>query len=119
MQTFTDFIRSRRITDSPRGAFIEDTKSLIRCGKQRLRNGEAECFCGPEVEYQLELGRLHHRQIGRFLAMENLPWVDAKLAVRVGDARALREFVDAGGLMSYGTHSRQLILEHRPEPQQK
>jgi hypothetical protein len=27
--TFTEFIQSRRITDSPRGDFIEDTKALI------------------------------------------------------------------------------------------
>jgi hypothetical protein len=29
MQTFTEFIQSRRITDTPRGDFIEDTKGLI------------------------------------------------------------------------------------------
>jgi hypothetical protein len=33
MQTFTDFIRSRRVTDTPRGDFIEDTKGLIRLNR--------------------------------------------------------------------------------------
>jgi hypothetical protein len=27
--TFTEFIQSRRVTDTPRGDFIEDTKGLI------------------------------------------------------------------------------------------
>ena len=32
----------------------------IGSGEQRLRNGEAECLRGLEVDYQLELGRLLH-----------------------------------------------------------
>jgi hypothetical protein len=31
--TFNEFVVSRRVTDSPRGDFVEDTKMLIRMGK--------------------------------------------------------------------------------------
>jgi hypothetical protein len=31
--TFSEYIRSRRVTDTPRGDFIADTKSLIETGK--------------------------------------------------------------------------------------
>jgi hypothetical protein len=33
--------------------------------------GQAECVGGLEVDDQLELGRLHDRQVGRLLAPEN------------------------------------------------
>jgi hypothetical protein len=33
MTTFTEFVSSRRITDTPRGDFIEDTRSLISIGQ--------------------------------------------------------------------------------------
>jgi hypothetical protein len=31
--TFTDYIKSARVTQTPRGDFIADTKTLINCGK--------------------------------------------------------------------------------------
>ena len=42
---------------------------------------EAERLGGLEVDHQLELGRLHHRQIGWLLALENAPGVEANLAI--------------------------------------
>ena len=36
-----------------------------------VRDGEAERLGGLEVDDQLELGRLLHRQVGRLLALEN------------------------------------------------
>jgi hypothetical protein len=33
MKAFSDFIQSRNITNSPRGDFLADTKTLINCGK--------------------------------------------------------------------------------------
>jgi hypothetical protein len=38
---------------------------LIRAGEQRRRHGEAEHPGGLGVDDQLELGRLHHRQVRR------------------------------------------------------
>src|SRR5262249_172301 len=45
--------------------------------------GGIERLRGLEVDHQLELGRPHHRQIGRLLAFENPPRVDARLAKRI------------------------------------
>ena len=36
---------------------------LVGAGKQRWRNGEAECFRGLEIDSQIEIGALLHRQI--------------------------------------------------------
>ena len=47
---------------------------------------EAERLGGLEVDDQLELGRLLHRQVGRLLALEDTAGVDADLAIEVSDA---------------------------------
>ena len=39
------------------------------------------------MDHQLEFGRQHHRQVGRFLALENPSGIDAGLAVCIGDTR--------------------------------
>jgi hypothetical protein len=46
------------------------------------RHGEVERLRGLEVDHELELGRLHDWQIGRFLTLENSPNVNASLAIR-------------------------------------
>ena len=45
---------------------------------------EAERLGGLEVDDQLELGRLHHRQVGGLFALENPADVDAGLAISSG-----------------------------------
>jgi hypothetical protein len=42
---------------------------LIGSRQQRFRDGEAERLGGFEVDDELELGRLHNRQVGGFLAL--------------------------------------------------
>src|SRR5262249_52886118 len=39
---------------------------------------------GAEIDHKLELGRLHHRQVGGFCAFENASGIDASLTIRIG-----------------------------------
>ena len=45
--------------------------------------GEAKRLRGLEVDDQLELGRLNHRKVGRFLTFEDTARIDANLAIGV------------------------------------
>ena len=54
--------------------------------EQFVRHGEAEHPGGRGVDDQLELGRLHDRQIGGLLALENAAGIDAELAKAAGTA---------------------------------
>ena len=48
-----------------------------------MRNSKTKRLGGLEVDDQLEFGRLYHRQIGRFDALENFSDVDSGLAIPV------------------------------------
>src|SRR5262249_28685870 len=54
---------------------------LVGGGQQRFRDGEAERLGGLEVDGQLDFYGLLDRHISRFLAFENVPGIDANLAV--------------------------------------
>jgi hypothetical protein len=45
MKTFSDFMRSRNITRSPRGDFIADTKTLINAGKLPTITCWGDLYC--------------------------------------------------------------------------
>src|SRR6266481_1004650 len=54
---------------------------LVGTAEQREWDGETERLCGLEVYNQLDLRRLHDRQVGRLLALENFPGVGADQTV--------------------------------------
>src|SRR5262249_25291782 len=55
---------------------------LVGEREQLGRKLDAERFGGLEIDDELELSRLHHRQVGRLLALEDATGVHAKLAIR-------------------------------------
>jgi len=51
--------------------------------EQTIWHREPQSLGGLEAEHQVELGRLHHRQVGRVLALENPADINAGPAIRV------------------------------------
>ena len=51
---------------------------LVGAGEQRGRNLDAERACSRQIDDELELGRLHDRQIGGFGALQEALRVDPK-----------------------------------------
>src|SRR6516225_6493662 len=49
---------------------------LVGRGQQRFRDDEAEGFGSIDVDHEVELGRLLHREVGRFSTLENLRGID-------------------------------------------
>ena len=72
--------------------FLRESLSLdhlVGAGEQRGRHGEAERPRGRKIDDQLELGRLHNRQVGRVGTLENAADVDAELPIPLGRARSV------------------------------
>src|SRR6516164_747891 len=59
---------------------------LVRERQKIIGNLYTKCLCSLEVNYELELSHLHHRQVGRLLALENAANVKAHQSVHLGDA---------------------------------
>src|SRR5215471_16954888 len=62
---------------------------LVDGHEQFVRHGEAEHPGGRGVDDELELARLHDRQIRRLRALEDAPGVHADVAIRIHQARSV------------------------------
>src|SRR5262245_47539988 len=72
---------------------------LVGAAKQRRRHGEAERLGGLEIDGQLYLSDLLDRQVGRLLALENPPGVDADLTERISKTASIaHQAADCGEL---------------------
>src|SRR5215467_14299715 len=71
-------LKMRRIT---RAASFDD---LVGDCEQLVGDGEPECLGGLEIDHELELGRLYHRQVSNLCPLQNPAGVDTDLTVGVG-----------------------------------
>src|SRR5262249_26105005 len=63
---------------------------LIGCSEQRRRDGQSKCFCGLEVDHELEFRWLLDRQIRRLGAFQYLVDKDRRFAKYVLQIRSVR-----------------------------
>jgi hypothetical protein len=64
---------------------------LVGAGEQRRQHAKAERLCGLEVDYQLELGWQHDRQVCRLGPGENAARVGSSLTIGREDARTVAD----------------------------
>src|ERR1035441_9635471 len=62
---------------------------LVGTGEQRGRHGEAKGLRRLEVDHKLELGRLHHRQLGWLGTLQDAAGIDACLSISVGNTASV------------------------------
>src|SRR6516164_5361667 len=86
---------------------------LVGDGEQPGRKAEAEYLGGVEVDHELELGRLHDRQIGGLLALENPASVDTGLAICVGKARSVAHQAANFRILAPGIDRRHLMVRRQ------
>jgi hypothetical protein len=73
---------------------------LVGRGEQRFRDGEAEGFGGLEVVNHLKFCDLLHGEIGRLVAFENAPGIEANLVVGIADAAAIANQATGQGVLT-------------------
>src|SRR5438105_1806077 len=69
---------------------------LVGKREQRRRDRQAERPGGLQVDDHLELGRLHHWQVGRLLTSENPSEIDTGLAIAIREMRPVTDKTTRG-----------------------
>src|SRR5581483_12288014 len=64
---------------------------LVGAGEERGRHVQSKRFGGLQIDRQRELGRLHDRQVRRFLALEDTTAIDAGSPIRIREIGAVTE----------------------------
>src|SRR4051812_39667424 len=62
---------------------------LVGTGEEGGRDVQTQGPCRLDVDHEFELRRLNHRQLLRFLALQNPPYVNTCLTIRFGLYRAV------------------------------
>jgi hypothetical protein len=62
---------------------------LVGGGQQRFWDGKPEPLRGFEIDDQINFGDLLHGEVGGLVAFENVPGIDASLAVHIAEAAAI------------------------------
>src|SRR6516225_11730137 len=63
--------------------------NLIGSSQQRFRDGDAERLGGLEVDDEFDFRDLLHGEVGRLVAFQNAPSIDANLVPRMAEAAAI------------------------------
>ena len=89
---------------------------LVGANQQRGREGYADRLRRFEVEDQLDFCDLLHRKVGRLVAFENSPGIDAGLLVEIAEAAAIaHKAADQDGLTEWVDRGQRMAGRQRRE----
>src|SRR5712692_8256727 len=74
---------------------------LVGAGEHGRRHVDAEHPGCLQVDDELELARLQHRQVGRVLALEDAAGIDSSLAIRVRKGRSVAHQPAGFGILAH------------------
>ena len=88
----------------------------MKTAKASLSRPDAERLGGLEIDDEIELGRLKHRQIGRLFTLENSPDIDTSLTICVRGIGSVTHQTAAPRQMQFSRTNR--LFDHAVTAQQ-